>query len=174
MAGSSIKVLGTRPTPFVNRVEIGLNIKSVEYEFITEDMFNKSELLLKSNPVHKKIPVLIHGDNPILREAIGNDAKQALLQKIIEGLGLLEEAFAKCSKGKEFFGGDSIGYVDITLGCFIGWIRAMEMILGLNLIYEAQTPGLARWAKRFLSEKVVKDVILEPEKLVEIYSLLQA
>ncbi|KAJ8574342.1 hypothetical protein K7X08_026147 [Anisodus acutangulus] len=110
----------------------------------------------------------------IVREAIGNDAKQAVLQKIIEGLGLLEEAFAKCSKGKEFFGGDSIGYVDITLGCFLGWIRAMEMLLGLNLIYEAQTPGLARWAERFLSEKVVKDVILEPEKLVEIYSLLQA
>ncbi|XP_059281425.1 glutathione S-transferase U17-like [Lycium ferocissimum] len=222
MAGSSIKVLGTRPSPFVNRVEIALNIKSVDYEFITEDIFNKSELLLNSNPAHKKIPVLIHGNKPIceslvivqyidetwtngpsilpsdphdraiarfwatyvenkwfpfmleVREAVGKDEKEAALQKIVEGLCLLEEAFVKCSKGKDFFGGDNIGYIDITLGCFLGWIRAMEMMLGLNLIYEAQTPGLAGWAERFLSEKVVKDVILSPDKLVEIYSLLQA
>lgn len=84
-------------------------------------------------------------------EAVEKDAKKAVLQKIIEGLCLLEEAFVKCSKGKDFFGGDSIGYIDIALGCFLGWIRAMEMMLGVNLIYEAKTPSLARWAERFLS-----------------------
>ncbi|KAL3379729.1 hypothetical protein AABB24_000441 [Solanum stoloniferum] len=96
-----------------------------------------------------------------IREAMGNDAKKAVLQNIIEGLDQLEEAFVKCSKGKDFFGGDNIGYVDIVSGCFLGWIRGMEMMLGLDLVYEAQTPCLAKWAERFLSEKVVKDVILE-------------
>lgn len=70
MSGSSIKFLGTRSSPFANRVEIALNIKSVDYEFITEDIFNKSELLLQSNPVHKKIPVLIHGYDPICESLV--------------------------------------------------------------------------------------------------------
>ncbi|XP_006365140.1 glutathione S-transferase U17-like [Solanum tuberosum] len=207
---TNIKVLGTSTSPFSNRVEIALNIKSLDYEFIVEDNFNnKSELLLQSNPIHKKIPILIHGDKAMceslvilqyidetwpdglsilpsdpydcaiarfwatyvdnkwfplmleIREAMGKDAKKVVLQNIIEGLDQLEEAFVKCSKGKDFFGGDNIGYVDIVLGCFLGWIRGMEMMLGLNLVYEAQTPSLAKWAERFLSEKVVKDVILE-------------
>nr|XP_009770065.1 PREDICTED: glutathione S-transferase U17-like [Nicotiana sylvestris] len=65
MAASNVKVLGIQASPVVIRVLIALNVKSVAYEFIQEDMSNKSELLLKSNPVHKKIPVLIHGDKPI-------------------------------------------------------------------------------------------------------------
>ncbi|GMY20740.1 glutathione S-transferase U17-like [Fagus crenata] len=44
---------------------IALNIKSVNYEFLEETFGSKSQLLLQSNPVHKKIPVLIHVDKPI-------------------------------------------------------------------------------------------------------------
>ncbi|RAL37661.1 hypothetical protein DM860_000355 [Cuscuta australis] len=66
----TVKLLGTWWSPFVLRVRIALNLKSVEYEFIEEPMFPKSELLLESNPVYRKVPVLIHNHRPIPESAV--------------------------------------------------------------------------------------------------------
>lgn len=70
MTSKEVKVLGGWPSPFVMRATIALNIKSVDYDFLPEKFGSKSELLLKSNPVHKKMPVLIHGDRPICESLI--------------------------------------------------------------------------------------------------------
>ncbi|VFQ95217.1 unnamed protein product [Cuscuta campestris] len=69
-AADDVKLLGTWWSPFVLRARIALNLKSVEYEFIEEPMFPKSELLLKSNPAYKKVPVLIHNRRPISESAV--------------------------------------------------------------------------------------------------------
>ncbi|XP_070008486.1 probable glutathione S-transferase [Nicotiana sylvestris] len=65
-----VLTLGVPLCPFSRRVEWDLKIKGVEYEFIEEDLKNKSPLLLESNPVHKKIPVLIHNGKPISESMI--------------------------------------------------------------------------------------------------------
>jgi glutathione S-transferase len=70
MAKNDVKLLGAWPSPFVMRPRIALNIKSVNYEFLEETIGSKSQLLLQSNPVHKKIPVLIHADKPISESII--------------------------------------------------------------------------------------------------------
>ncbi|XP_059446172.1 glutathione S-transferase U17-like [Corylus avellana] len=70
MAKSEVKLLGAWPSPFVMRPRIALNIKAVEYDFLEETFGSKSQLLLQSNPVHKKIPVLIHADKPICESLI--------------------------------------------------------------------------------------------------------
>ena len=53
------------PSPFGMRVRIALAEKGIKYENKEEDLRNKSPLLLQMNPVHKKIPVLIHNGKPI-------------------------------------------------------------------------------------------------------------
>ncbi|KAF6995052.1 hypothetical protein CFC21_011629 [Triticum aestivum] len=63
--GDEVKLLGVWDSPFVNRVQIVLNLKGISYEYVEEDLHSKGELLLASNPVHKKVPVLIHNGKPI-------------------------------------------------------------------------------------------------------------
>ncbi|KAI7728135.1 hypothetical protein M8C21_007130 [Ambrosia artemisiifolia] len=66
---SEIRLLGTAASPFVNRVQFALNLKSIKYEYIEEYLARKSELLLTSNPVHKKVPVLLHANKPPICES---------------------------------------------------------------------------------------------------------
>ncbi|KAK3038594.1 hypothetical protein RJ639_027257 [Escallonia herrerae] len=109
-----------------------------------------------------------------LRSAQGEEAKAALIEKIVEGLALLEAAFAECSKGKAYFGGDSIGFLDIAFGSFLGWVKVVEIMADVKLLDEAEIPGLAGWAVRFSSNDAVKDVLPEPEKLIEFFKMFQA
>ncbi|EXB81775.1 putative glutathione S-transferase [Morus notabilis] len=58
-------------SPFCARVKIALEEKGQKYEQSEENLFGgKSELLLKSNPIHKKVPVIFHNGKPILESSI--------------------------------------------------------------------------------------------------------
>lgn len=65
-----IKLLGTAASSFVNRVQFVLNLKSIEYKFIEENLACKSDLLLASNPVLKKIPILLKANEPPICESL--------------------------------------------------------------------------------------------------------
>ncbi|KAK3133987.1 hypothetical protein QOZ80_6AG0543620 [Eleusine coracana subsp. coracana] len=53
-------------SPFGQRCRIALAEKGLPYESSEQELFGaKSELLLRANPVHKKVPVLIHDGRPV-------------------------------------------------------------------------------------------------------------
>lgn len=98
-----------------------------------------------------------------------------MVEKIVEGLVLLEEAFVKCcSKGEIYFGGESIGYVDIILGSYLGWVKAGEIMANVKLLDETKTPGIVGWAERFLLNDAAKDVVPEPPVLIEVLNKFMA
>ncbi|KAK1437787.1 hypothetical protein QVD17_03585 [Tagetes erecta] len=222
--GSSceIKFIGTDASPFANRVQFVLNLKSIEYEYIVENLACKSELLLTSNPVYQKVPVLIHANKPPLSESLiiieyldemypdvhpilpsdpldrannrfwaayidnmfiplfeelrktpDKEGKEAIKKQIIERTQLLEEVFVKFSKGKAYFGGDNVGYLDVVFGCFLGWVRFVERHNEFKIIDEAGTPKLLEWANRIWSHEALKDVIPGSETLMDFYMMLQ-
>ncbi|KAF4355493.1 hypothetical protein F8388_015247 [Cannabis sativa] len=218
MGESCVKLIGTWTSPFVLRTQIGLGMKRVQYEFIEEKYGPKSNLLLKSNPVHKKVPVLIHEDKPIpeslailqyidevwassgpsilsphpfdrsvdrfwatyidqkmssiiggLAIKPGKDGKEATIEQFKRGIMLLERTFNERSKekGKAFFGGNEIGFIDIVFGSLLGWIKVTQLRHGLQLFDPITAPLLAHWAERFEQHPLVSPHVPDTLKLAE-------
>ncbi|CAN4103061.1 unnamed protein product [Withania somnifera] len=68
--GDEVVLLGTYVSMFSMRVRIALAEKGIQYDYKEENLMNKSPLLLQMNPIHKKIPVLIHNGKPICESLI--------------------------------------------------------------------------------------------------------
>ncbi|KAJ1296511.1 hypothetical protein BS78_01G306700 [Paspalum vaginatum] len=216
--GAELKLLGTWPSPFVLRVKLALSFKGVSYEDVEEEDLHgsKSELLLKSNPVHKKVPVLLHNGKPVCESQIivqyideafagtgpsllpadpyeravarfwaayiddkllaswlqsfrgkTEEEKAEGLKQTIAAEEHMEAAFRELSKGKPFFGGDSVGYVDVALGALVAWVHAGEKLYGFRFFDAARTPLLNAWVDRFGALEAAKTVLPDADRLAE-------
>ncbi|BAT11772.1 probable glutathione S-transferase GSTU6 [Oryza sativa Japonica Group] len=218
MAGhDELKLLGHWSSAYVTRVKLALHLKGVSYEYVEEDLRNKSDLLLASNPVHKTVPVLIHNGNPIRESQIivqyidevfsgagdsilpadpyeravarfwaayiddkllapwkkvfrakTEEERAAWMKQMFVAVDVLEGGLKECSKGKGcFFGGDSVGYVDVVLGGAVSFVHANDMITGGKLFDAARTPLLAAWLERFGELDAAKAVLQDVDRAVE-------
>lgn len=69
-ANGEVQLFAVGGSPFARRVKIALDLKGVQYSYCEEDLRNKSDLLLKYNPVHKKVPVLVHNGKPLAESLV--------------------------------------------------------------------------------------------------------
>ncbi|KAJ1434282.1 Thioredoxin-like superfamily [Sesbania bispinosa] len=67
---ANVMLLGSRVQYFGMRAKIALAEKGIKYENLEQDLTNKSPLLQEINPIHQKIPVLIHHGKPICESLI--------------------------------------------------------------------------------------------------------
>ncbi|KAF8727917.1 hypothetical protein HU200_018485 [Digitaria exilis] len=171
MAGKEdLKLLSLLVSPFAVRVRMALSMKGVSYEYIEEDMFNKSELLLKMNPVHRMLCPAWIG----ILKCKTEDERAEKIKETFAAIGQIEEAFAKFFERKAFFGGDSIGYLDIVLGSCLFWFEAVRRLFGVEIINSTKAPFLAAWAERFGESTEAKEVVPEADEAVQYANKLAA
>lgn len=91
----------------------------------------------------------------------GKEQEEASVQAI-ENLKFLEEEL----KGKRFFGGEGIGFLDIALGWLANLVPVLEEILGYEVIDKAGFPFLSEWMLEFSSVPEIKENLPLHDKLV--------
>ncbi|KAK7350087.1 hypothetical protein VNO77_08190 [Canavalia gladiata] len=92
---------------------------------------------------------------PALWNACWSDEKgrEKAVEEALEALNILQEAL----KDKRFFGGETIGMVDIAAN-FIGyWVAILQEIAGLELLTIHKFPKLYKWSEEFVNHPVIKE-----------------
>ncbi|KAF8408858.1 hypothetical protein HHK36_004927 [Tetracentron sinense] len=203
-----VVLLSFWPSPFGMRVRIALEEKGIKYINMEENLSDKSPLLLKMNPVHKKIPVLIHNSKPICEslvtvqyiDEIWNDkspflpsdpyqraqakfwadfvdkkiadsgtriwktkgeAQEAAKKEFIDCLKLLEGELGD----KLYFGGETMGFVDLALVPFYSWFYTYETLANFNI--ESECPKIVAWANRCMEKESVSNSLPDQHKLYD-------
>jgi len=102
-----------------------------------------------------------------------DEAKRPHLEQAEEVLDRFEEVLNKGSEGKVFFGGDTIGFIDIGFGSFLSWMRVIEELSGRKLLDETKHPSLFQWAETFAAHPAVNGLLPETDKLIEFAKVLK-
>jgi glutathione S-transferase len=69
-------------------------------------------------------------------------------------------------KEKRFFGGESIGMVDIAANIIGYWLGACEEATGVELLTREKFPKLSNWIDEFVSNSVIKENLPPRDKVV--------
>lgn len=219
---------GVWASPYAYRVIWALKLKGIKYNYIEEDLSNKSAALLENNPVHKKVPVFIHNGKAVAESAVilnyieeawphphhtpllpkdpharatarfwidfgqqkviisfslyflliltvitnninlmiaqsptfsafflsSEDDREEKAAQVVETLKIIQDE----GLGDErFFGGETVGVVDLYYGWVAHWLEPMEQVVGVRILESTTLPRLHRWAMDFKQQPVVKE-----------------
>lgn len=102
--------------------------------------------------------------NPALYPIFGatGEAQRKVVHEAQQCLKTLETAL----KGKKFFGGDSVGFLDIIVGWFAYWLPLVEEVCGAGIVTDEELPLMKAWFDRFLAVDVIKATLPDRDRLL--------
>ena len=92
------------------------------------------------------------------------EEKEAAKKDFIDILKVLEGELGD----KQYFGGDTFGFVDLSLVPFYSWFHAYETFGEFSI--EAECPKIIAWVKRCLQRKSVSETLPDGHKVFDFVS----
>lgn len=90
------------------------------------------------------------------------DERETALKEAIEAMEKLEGEL----EGKSYFGGESIGFLDIVLSWISYWVPIWEEVGSIQILNPEKFPALTAWKSKFLDHPVVKDSLPPRDKMI--------
>ncbi|GLJ19063.1 hypothetical protein SUGI_0342200 [Cryptomeria japonica] len=174
-----VKVLGFWASPYTLRVLIGLEEKGIKYEsvvestiiveyidevwsngptFLPSDLYDRAMVPFWVDFIDKKL--LVAGKCII--KSKGAEQEEGKRQ-VIASLAILEETL----KGKDYFGGNTFGMVDITFAPLICWFHTYEILGDFKIIFENKFPNIFSWMKKCMERESIKKLFPQQEKVLQ-------
>ncbi|WVZ88205.1 hypothetical protein U9M48_034750 [Paspalum notatum var. saurae] len=191
-------------SPYVHKVIWALQLKGVDYDYVEEDLGNKSAQLLEQlNPVHGKVPVLVHRGKPVaesdvivefIDDAWNNRGRRRILPEdpYERAMARLTARFQQdqlspaiwrwfTTSGEEQEAARDaaveqlleLGFADLSLGPLAYVVPIYEEIVGVRLVTEERFPSLTAWMARFLGSPVVRDHLPPMDQLRRRYQAVR-
>ncbi|KAM5553436.1 hypothetical protein ABKV19_025581 [Rosa sericea] len=91
------------------------------------------------------------------------EEREKTIKDVLETLRTLEE---QGLGDKKFFGGDSIGLVDIVHGWLASWFEIIQEMVGVKLLEPNTLPRLLAWVQNFKDAPVIKDNLPDYNELL--------
>ncbi|KAL3530983.1 hypothetical protein ACH5RR_010305 [Cinchona calisaya] len=141
-----------------------------------DEIWNEKSPLLPADPYERSqarfwadyIDKKIHA-NSIWKNKGGEREKAK--EEFLKGLKILEGVIGEDDK-KPFFGGETLGFVDIALLPVSCWFYTLETLA--NFSVEAECPKIVEWVKRCKEKESVSKSLADPQKVYDfILPLLQ-
>ncbi|KAH9319946.1 hypothetical protein KI387_021715, partial [Taxus chinensis] len=132
--------------------------------FLPADPYERALARFWADYVDKKI--YEPGKN-IIRST--GEKQEAAKLEFIENLVLLEETL----KGKDYFGGDKFGLVDIVLAPQISWFPVSEIVGGFKIPMEEKFPLIAAWMRKCKERESVNKILPQYENLLQFATMVR-
>lgn len=84
-----------------------------------------------------------------------------VIDEVVELFKVLENEL----KGKKFFGGDTIGLVDITANFLALWLGIHQEIMGIQVVTKEKLPVFCKWIDEYLNCSIIKQSLPSKEDL---------
>lgn len=140
-----------------------------------DDAFPATRQLLPADPFDRAVARFwCHFGDDKLGPAVGavfastGEEQEAAVRQVHENLALLEAELREGAfKGRRFFGGDEVGFLDVVLGCGSYWLAVFEEVTGVQLVDADAFPLFHAWLRDFEAQDEVRETIPSIDRLLE-------